>query len=205
MRYIETGKNTALSFAEMDEMNREFAESNHLYDTTKGGRTEAITQIVTELGNDALTDRKKVNLRDVKEVKRIAAEYIASCKRTPLLPSKSGLSRSLGYSRQGIWLFMRNNPDSETAEFLSMLFDMFSECYDVAALGGNIHPIYAIFTQKAQYQLRDNTPIEEIGNDEKEMGIAEKARLQGYEGTDDEVISKYWSDHYGFLMLDEEG
>ena len=45
-----------------------------------------------------------------------------------------------------------------------MLFDMFSECYDVAALGGNIHPIYAIFTQKAQYQLRDNTPIDEPEN-----------------------------------------
>lgn len=56
---------------------------------------------------------------------------------------------------------MRDNYGSETEEFLSMLFDGFSEAYDIAAMGGSIHPIYAIFTQKAQYGLRDNDrPIE---------------------------------------------
>ena len=55
----------------------------------------------------------------------------------------------------------RDNYGSETEEFLSMLFDGFSEAYDIAAMGGSIHPIYAIFTQKAQYGLRDNDrPIE---------------------------------------------
>ena len=57
---------------------------------------------------------------------------------------------------------MRNNQGTETEEFLSMLFDAFSETYDIAAMGGAIHPIYAIFTQKAQYQLRDNSPVDDI-------------------------------------------
>ena len=178
MIHIKTGKNTALSPAEMDAMNRSIVEGNHLYDNSVEGRAGTIQEIVTVVGNDALIDRKKVDLRDLEEVKRVAREYIDSCQRAPLLPSKSGLCRSLGYSRQGLWLFMRDNKGSATEDFLSQLFDAFSETYDIAAMGGTIHPIYAIFTQKAQYQLRDNAPVDDLENNEPYDAVDEETLKQ---------------------------
>ena len=159
--HIKTGKNQALTPSEMDMMNRDLVIDNHLYDVG-GSRAGTISEIVSVIGSDVIKERAKIDLRDTAEVKRIAAQYIESCQRVPVLPSKSGLCRSLGYSRQGLWLFMRDNGNHPTTDFLERLFDGFSETYDIAAMGGTIHPVYAIFTQKAQYGLVDNPPQEEL-------------------------------------------
>lgn len=165
-------------------MNCELVANNHLYpDQASAGRTETIGEIVRVIGADVCTERRKVNLRDLKSVQRVAQEYIESCARTPILPSKSGLCRALGYSRKAIWNYQRENFGSETEEYLSQLFDAFSEAYDVAAMGGSIHPIYAIFTQKAQYGLRDNDrPIEP-----KDSPLGDVTSL-------DELVEKYGLD-----------
>lgn len=156
---MRTGKNKPMSLEQMNEMNTELIVGNHLYPDAVTDRADAIRGIVGTIGNDVMRDRERVDLRDTESVKTVAQIYLKSCEITGMLPSKSGLARGMGYSRAGIWAFMRDNPGHRTTEFLSVLFDAFSEAVDLAAMGNSIHPIYAIFTQKAQYDLRDNAPI----------------------------------------------
>lgn len=158
---MKTGKNKPMSLEQMNEMNTEIVAGNHLYPDAVTDRADAIRGIVATIGTDVIRDRERVDLRDTESVKAVAQIYLKSCEITGLLPSKSGLARGMGYSRAGIWAFMRSNPEHRTTEFLSIMFDAFSEAVDVAAMGNTIHPIYAIFTQKAQYDLRDNAPIPE--------------------------------------------
>ncbi len=176
---MKTGKHEAMTPYEMDEMNLQTVASNHLYDNT-GGRSETVAEIVRIIAEDISKDRKRVSLTDTEAVKRVTLDYIASCERTPLLPSKSGLCRALGYSRKGVYLFMRDNYGHPTEDYLSRVFDGFSEAYDVAAMGGSIHPVYAIFTQKAQYGLNDR-PVEE----------PEAKNLLGEITPLDELITRY--------------
>ncbi len=152
---MKGGKNYALTPVEMDEYNKSVIVDNHLYPDTGDSRNAVISGIVTVIGNDLMKERIKIDLFNIRQVKEVAMEYVQSCQRTSALPSKSGLCRSLGYSRKGVWLFMKEHPEHDTTDFLERLFDGFSEAYDIAAMGGSIHPIYAIFTQKAQFGLRD--------------------------------------------------
>lgn len=176
------GKNSALTPAEMDMMNADFRDGNHLYTSdSRSDRAGVIAEIVNVIGDDVMKERRKVNLRDTETVKEIAQEYVKSCQRSILLPSKAGLSRALGYSRKGLYLFMRDNVGHPTEEFLSILFDAFSEAYDVAAMGGAIQQVYAIFTQKAQYGLVDNP--------ERETDPAKD--MLGPVQTAEEIIKKY--------------
>ena len=181
---MKTGKHNALTPAQMDAMNSDILKGNHLYAEGDKGRTEALMNIVSVISQDVLKERERVNLRDTEAVRRIAQSYLDSCKRTGLLPSKSGLARALGYSRQGVWSFMHENYNHRTTEFLSILYDAFAEAIDVAALGGSAHPIYSIFIQKAQYEARDNTPVQPLQKrdplgprlDEEEL----RRRIQSY-------------------------
>lgn len=158
---MRTGKRVAMTYDEMNEMNTQLVTNNHLYPDHASERGEAIKGIVGAIGIDVLKTRDHIDLRDTETVREVVRQYLASCQNTGLLPSKSGLSRALGYSRSGLYAFMQNNANHSTAEFLSIVFDAFSEALDVAAMGGATHPIYTIFTQKAQYGLRDNSPLPE--------------------------------------------
>ena len=155
-----TGKHDALTPREMDVMNAETLQDNHLYAANSQERQDAIRNLVAIVGADTLQQREKVNLRNCAQVRKVAADYIQSCAKIGIVPSKSGLARSLGYSRSRLWAFCREHGETETAEFLSILYDAFSEIIDLAGSGGSLHPIYSIFVQKAQYQMRDNEPIE---------------------------------------------
>lgn len=157
---MKTGKNEALTYSEMEEMNVQLAKDNHLYMGDGVSRREAISGIVGTIAQDVAKEREKVDLRDTKQVKLIAQRYLEACSNTGVLPSKSGLARSLGYSRAGLWLFVKDNPDHRTTELLNILFDAFLEAMDLAASSGSVHAIYSIWIEKSQYDMRDNTPIQ---------------------------------------------
>ena len=171
------GKNSVLTPWEMETENQKQLESNPLY---KPERAEAISQLVRSVAADATKDRERINLRDTGRVREISEDYITACTQTPIIPSKSGLARALGYSRSGVWCFMRDNPEHPTSLYLDVLFDAFSECYDIAAMTGQIPAIFAIFIQKAQYGLRDNAPLDiptaadPLGNQKTTAEIMEK-------------------------------
>ena len=153
------GKNNALSIPEIDIMNEELKAGNHLYPAD--GRRENVSAIVDAVCSDVAEVRDRVDLRDSRTVRQIVKDYIESCSRIGILPSKSGLSRALGYSRKGLYLYCRDHPNDETARFLEIAFDSFSEALDIAASGGTVHPIFAIWIAKSQYNQRDNLPLEE--------------------------------------------
>ena len=99
-------------------------------------------------------------MRDTGTVRKVMDSYMKSCDTVGIIPCKSGAARAMGISVQGVRSFMVGNPDHPTTEFLEIVFDLFSETLNNAALSGLSQPIYSIFLQKAIYGMRDNLAIE---------------------------------------------
>ena len=152
-------KNEIMTINEMDDMNYEILSHSRLYDRD----TSASEKVAVTVG--AITQQlidfpaERISLRDANTVKATTYNYLKSCERIGIIPSKIGLSRALGISRTAIDAFVRRNPDSETGRFLSMAFDAFAEMLSANSLSGSVHPIVSIFLQKALYGFRDNSAV----------------------------------------------
>jgi len=124
-------------------------------------RSEVLADIVRQ-GTQGLVEtmkRGKITLSDTAAVKRQTMAYLAVCEKTGSLPSVQGLARGLGHSRQAIYNEMERRTSPETADFLELCRDMFSDMLSQAALSNNINFTYAIFIQKAIHGLRESVEI----------------------------------------------
>lgn len=154
-------KHEIMTVEQMDEMNCEILNHSRLYDKeTSNSEKVAVTvgAITDQLINAPM---KKIALSDAETVRAVTIEYLKSCDRTGIIPSKIGLSRALGVTRAAVDSYIKHHPDSDTARFLLLMFDGFAEMLSMNSLAGSIHPIVSIFLQKALYGFRDNEPTEQ--------------------------------------------
>lgn len=124
-------------------------------------RGEVLADIVRQGAQELVetVERGKIPLDDADAVKRQTMAYLAACEKAGSLPSIQGLARSLGYSRQALYDVMESRNRPETADFLELCRDMFSDMLSQAALSNNVNFTYAIFIQKAIHQLRESVEI----------------------------------------------
>ena len=146
-------------------------------------RGEVLADIVRQGAQELVETvaRGKIPLDDADAVKRQTMAYLAACEKAGSLPSIQGLARSLGYSRQALYDVMESGNRPETADFLELCRDMFSDMLSQAALSNNVNFTYAIFIQKAIHQLRESVeiiarPAAPLGESADASTIAEKYR-----------------------------
>lgn len=133
--------------------------NNRIYSKTadSGMVVAAITaELAAELANLPI----KADLKDTEQIRRVVVAYVGACSQAGLLPSKLGLARALGMSSRNLDKFCENHPQHETAEFLELVFDSFSDALSTAALSGATAQVYSIFIGKSLYKMRDNATIE---------------------------------------------
>jgi|GEM_PF-6895506 len=181
-----TNERQAQTEAEMieDINEKKRKKKNNLYKVqVDEHRGEVLAEIVHQ-GAQELEEsvkRGKIPLEDVEAVKRQTMAYLTACEKAGSLPSIQGLARSLGYSRQAIYDTIESRTRPETADFLDLCRDMFSDMLSQAALSNNVNFTYAIFIQKAIHQLRESVeiiarPAAPLGENVDTSTIAERYR-----------------------------
>lgn len=145
--------------ADMEKLAVDMRADNRLYSRTADG-AEIVNALTSRLAVELATLPKKIDLRDTELVKQVVVAYVDACSKAGLLPSRIGLCRAMGISRQAVSVFMKAHSEEKTAEFLRIIFDSFAETLNIAALTGACHPIVGIFTLKAQEGWRDTVSIE---------------------------------------------
>lgn len=113
----------------------------------------------------------RINFRDIEDVKEKTFNYLDACSMASLYPSMIGLAvHGFGVSRQAMYNYMNQFPESETAKFLRMVSDMMADCIISDALRRRCDCVSAIFVLKNLYGFRDNVdpPITENAGDEAE-------------------------------------
>ena len=161
---------------EIESYNSELAVNSRLYNKDASAMEKAGI-IVETIGASLAETPKKISLSDVDMVKVITKKYIDSCSRTGLIPSITGLARSLGYNRRSLYKYISEHPRDESSQFLQMAADAFAEMLSNSSLQGGNHPIVGIFLLKCLYGYRDNQPIEqEITDSHEPPATAEEIR-----------------------------
>ena len=153
-------KNEIMNPAEMDDMNLEILNHSRLYDKDTSN-SEKIAVTVDTITDQLLKAPKRIELGDVETVRGVTVEYLRSCSRVGLIPSKIGLARSLGCTRAAVDKYIQAHPDSPTADFLGLAFDAFGEMLTTNSLNGCVHPIVSIFLSKCLYHYVEQKSDEE--------------------------------------------
>lgn len=148
-----------MTLQQMDVMNQEFGNSR-LYDKSSGN-AEKVAEAVSAITKQIMAaPQERIRLSDANAVKATAFQYLASCQKIGICPSKIGLARAFGLTRRSLDTFAIRNPESETGIFLSMLFDAFAEILTLTTMTGATREIFGIFLLKAVYSFRDAADIE---------------------------------------------
>lgn len=120
-----------------------------------------------------------VSLMDTETVKARTVLYLKSCEASSSFPSVAGLARSMGLSRQALYDCIQRNSPSDTAAWLELCRDAFSDLLSEAALRNNCNNITAIFLQKALYNLRESVEIVARKDECGPLGpLADKSALE---------------------------
>lgn len=152
-------KNEIMTPADMEKLATEMRVGNRLYSRTADG-AEIVNALTSKLAVELATLPRKIDLRDTELVKEVVVSYVNACSKAGLLPSRIGLCRAMGISRQAVSVFMKVHSEEKTAEYLRIVFDSFAETLNSASLTGACHPIVGIFTLKAQEGWRDTVSLQ---------------------------------------------
>ena len=145
--------------SEMDESNALIVQ-NHLYGKDLDA-SEKVSAIVSAISENLIDIPKQIRLSDTEQVKSVTKRYLRSCYRTGVIPSKTGLARACGCTRNGLDKFVREHPGHATSEYLQICFEAFAEMLSMSSLTGGNHAIVGIFLLKAMYGFKDNLPLSE--------------------------------------------
>lgn len=135
--------------------------------------------------------RDRVAWNDLEQVQSRCLEYLQRCQEAKCLPTVSGLSVfALGYSRQRLNAYMRENPDTPTTQFLMQIKDLLADTLETGALNRNLDSVMAIFTMKNDHDRADKLQVEPV-IDSNPLGMnpdqkALEDRIMGSVVVDDE-------------------
>lgn len=177
------GKNLPQTMEEMVEEGVQQRKQSKLYKAESAAFVNSqlsalINRTTQELAD--ISSTPEVSLRDVEEVKRRTILYMKACEEACAFPSIMGLSRSMGLSRQAVYDCMWRKSPPETAAWLEVCRDTFSDILSESALKNNCNSIVSIFLQKAVYGLRESVEV-----------VARNEPTQGEYPSYEEIAAKY--------------
>jgi DNA-binding phage protein len=152
----------AQTYPEMVESERERKSTSKLYKAQSAQFTgEQLSKLIHKTTAELVdaVDAEPVSLKDTMEVKRRSVVYLRACEAASSFPSMMGLARSLGVSRQALYDTIWRKSPPETAAWLTMCRDAFSDVLAESSLKNNCNSVVSIFLQKALYEMRESVEI----------------------------------------------
>lgn len=118
-----------------------------------------------------VTERERVDLHDLEQVRARTFEYIAACKSAAAFPSVMGLAvYGFGLSRQRLNQFLRDHQGKPSAEFIEQAKDAFADVLVNQSLYRNADATQVIFQLKNCNGFSDRLEIEPIQSKDGPLG-----------------------------------
>lgn len=137
-------------------------------------KTEALDKIISQQQKtlSRVSTNGRTDLTDLAAVQATANRYLEACKRATVVPTVSGLSAALGYSRQ--WVCEQARRPGAIGQYLSALFSAFSAVLEQMGLMRMTSEPVSIFLLKNgsvglsdRYDIAHDQPTD---NTEDELG-----------------------------------
>lgn len=128
----------------------------------------------------ASEQRKKVDLRNIADVKQRTYDYLSACAAAEAFPSVMGLAvHGYGISRQALNQYLLRN-DNEVTEFIDRTKDVIADILTNASLYNNANAVAVIFQLKNSHSFADRVEIEPV-----------TSKNESDRFTADEIAAKY--------------
>ena len=129
--------------------------------------------IITQLeALQATEQRRKVDLRDLEDVRQRTYDYLAACAEAEAFPSVMGLAvHGYGISRQALNQYLLRNKN-EVTEFIDRTKDVIADILTNASLYNNANAVAVIFQLKNSHSFSDRVEIEPITQRDEEERIS---------------------------------
>lgn len=123
-------------------------------------KAETISKVITMNANALKDQPKRVDLSDIDQVRKRTQDYLTACADAGVIPTVMGLAAH-GYacSRQWVNEYLRNNPGSESAEYIERTKDAFADVLVTSALNRAADATMAIFTLKNTNGFADRLEV----------------------------------------------
>lgn len=93
-------------------------------------------------------ERGRVDLTNPQEVATQAQLFLQACRESAVLPTFEKFSASLGYSRQSVYKYLRENPTTQSAEVIDHIRTIFTDLLQEQGLQRNFAESLSIFLLK---------------------------------------------------------
>ena len=147
-----------MNFADMIELEKT-RSGTRLYDRNEDNDLK-IKKLIAQTTTELVNMPEKVDMNQTELVKRIVKAYLLACYEAGSVPSKLGMCRAMGISRQGAEQFLQRHPDHATSQFLEVVFDGLADILSNAALTNSVNMVLSIFLLKSIFGFKESVVLE---------------------------------------------
>lgn len=113
----------------------------------------------------AASQRPKVDLNDLDAIKDRTDAFLASCEAAAVVPTFLGLSVAYGYTREGLYKYLRNCKQTKTAQYIELVRETLADAMITASLTRTTDNSTTIFALKNLHGFVDKLEVEAIASD----------------------------------------
>lgn len=116
------------------------------------------------------TRQPKVDLDDLDDVKTRTDTFLAACEAASALPTFLGLAVSFGYTREGLYKYLRNSSQTQTAQYIELVRETLADAMITASLNRTTDNSTTIFALKNLHGFSDRLEIEPVQPQDGPLG-----------------------------------
>lgn len=105
------------------------------------------------------SQQPKVDLDDIDAVKSRTESFFAACEAASVLPTFLSLAVSYGYTREGLYKYLRNNSHTETAQYIELVRESLADIMISASLTRTTDSATSIFALKNLHGFADKIEV----------------------------------------------
>lgn len=122
-------------------------------------KIDAIRADVSFKRESLMAQRQKVNLDSVADVRKRTDDFLRACEDAAVVPTFLGLCVSFGYSREGLYRYLRVHSNSETAQFIELVRETLADALIASSLTRTTDAATSIFALKNLHGFSDRIEV----------------------------------------------
>lgn len=122
--------------------------------------------------------RPRVDLGDLEAVEARTDEFLAACENAAVVPTFLGLCTALGFTRQGLYAFLKRSPESPVAKFIELTRETLADALITSSLSRTTDAVTTIFVLKNMHNFVDRLEIEPVTPDDPLGAEPDQAALE---------------------------
>ncbi len=124
------------------------------------------------------SQQPKVDLDDLDAVKGRTDAFLASCEAAAVVPTFLGLSVSYGYTREGLYKYLRNFKQTKTAQYIELVRETLADVMITASLTRTTDNSTTIFALKNLHGFSDRIEVEPVQAPPNPLGEIDEEALR---------------------------